>query len=205
MKQVSAREQILNYLRQNRLATIPELSEVIGISRPAIRFHLKKLTVSQDVIQTTITTSPQGKGRPSHYFQLASHELPNNITGLLDWLLNFLTATKNESDTGVFMEKFTRFILSSENLQTYNTRNIKPLLKFFTSYQYEPKWETRKDGPRIIFSRCPYLEIINHHPELCVMDKLLIQQSLNLPAQQLRKIDPNKAISSTCIFQTFIS
>jgi len=41
-------------------------------------------------------------------------------------------------------------------------------------WNYEPAWEARPQGPRIILHHCPYMALISNHPELCELDRCLI-------------------------------
>jgi len=63
---------------------------------------------------------------------------------------------------------------------------------------YHARWEAGPEGPRIIFSHCPYAAIIEKHPELCKMDEAMLRELMGQPATQMFKI--GKEGSSVCVF-----
>ena len=63
---------------------------------------------------------------------------------------------------------------------------------------YHARWEAGSEGPRIIFSHCPYAAIIEKHPELCRMDEAMLKEWMGQPAPQIFKT--GKDGSSVCVF-----
>ena len=63
---------------------------------------------------------------------------------------------------------------------------------------YHARWEAGSEGPRIIFSHCPYAAIIEKHPEVCQMDASMLKEWMGQPATQISKI--GKDGSSVCVF-----
>ena len=59
--------------------------------------------------------------------------------------------------------------------------SINPTRRLYTAIQnlnkmnYFAHWEARHEGPRIIFSHCPYAAILPEHPELCQLDEFLLE------------------------------
>jgi predicted ArsR family transcriptional regulator len=65
---------------------------------------------------------------------------------------------------------------------------------------YHARWEAHAAGPRIILGHCPYITIINEHPELCRMDALLLQGQLDHAVEQLVKLETSERGLRYCVF-----
>jgi predicted ArsR family transcriptional regulator len=63
---------------------------------------------------------------------------------------------------------------------------------------YHARWEAGSEGPRIIFSHCPYAAIIGKHPQLCKMDQAMLSEWMGQPVRQILKL--GKEGSSACVF-----
>ncbi|HEU4743875.1 MAG TPA: hypothetical protein VFS61_01520, partial [Anaerolineales bacterium] len=63
---------------------------------------------------------------------------------------------------------------------------------------YHARWEAGAEGPRIIFTHCPYAAILEKHPELCKMDEAMLKDLMGQPARQTLKTG-NEG-SSVCVF-----
>jgi DeoR family suf operon transcriptional repressor len=66
----STKQDILEYLQKHSQATAFELADVIGVSKQAIRRHLKDLEDQQLILFSTSVQA--GMGRPQHIYQLSS-------------------------------------------------------------------------------------------------------------------------------------
>jgi predicted ArsR family transcriptional regulator len=65
---------------------------------------------------------------------------------------------------------------------------------------YQAHWEARADSPIIILGKCPYAPIIDQYPELCVMDKHLLETLLDVNVDQIMKIDRQPEGPQHCLF-----
>jgi len=70
---------------------------------------------------------------------------------------------------------------------------------------YQSKWEARISAPRIIFEHCPYKKIINSHPELCIMDKLMLQNALQVEVDQIARLEKNLRATEFCMFEVSVN
>jgi predicted ArsR family transcriptional regulator len=77
-------------------------------------------------------------------------------------------------------------------------KRLKLTAEKFNQMNYHAHWEAGSEGPRILFSHCPYAAIIERHPELCKMDAALLSELMGQPTRQIFKI--GKDGSSVCVF-----
>jgi DeoR family transcriptional regulator, suf operon transcriptional repressor len=68
-QQSSTKQDILEYLLKHSQATAFELSEILNVSKQAIRRHLKDLEAEELIIYAS--TAQAGMGRPQHIYQLS--------------------------------------------------------------------------------------------------------------------------------------
>jgi predicted ArsR family transcriptional regulator len=201
MKKELPQATILKYITQKRFVTVPELSQLMEISRPAVRYHLEKLIRSKDIIKTDIQSPQAVKGRPKIIYQLSSHEQPNNVQILLEWLLSYIKSSKKAVEIDAFLENFALYICETRNKTTNFSEGMSNLILFLKQHEYFPRWETHKEGPRVIFLSCPYSQVLPRHPELCKLDLLILSHFLSRPVRQISKIDSKTPLTSACKFQ----
>jgi hypothetical protein len=65
---------------------------------------------------------------------------------------------------------------------------------------YRSRWEAHAAGPRVILGRCPYAMMIDRHPELCKMDRFLLEKWLAQPMEQLAKLESSERGLPFCLF-----
>jgi predicted ArsR family transcriptional regulator len=84
--------------------------------------------------------------------------------------------------------------LSSQSL----AKRLNLTIEKLNQMNYHARWEAGSEGPRIIFTHCPYAAIIEKHPELCQMDEALIRERIGQAAVQIFKT--GKEGSTICVF-----
>ena len=67
--------------------------------------------------------------------------------------------------------------------------------------QLESLLRQHAQGPRVIFQHCPYAAIVAQHPEVCDMDRYLLRNMLELPAQQVAKLEMTASGIPQCVFK----
>jgi predicted ArsR family transcriptional regulator len=65
---------------------------------------------------------------------------------------------------------------------------------------YRARWEPDPKGPQVIFAHCPFSEIIEEHPELCVMDRLMLERLTGEKIEQIEKLEMNNEGALQCRF-----
>jgi predicted ArsR family transcriptional regulator len=80
------------------------------------------------------------------------------------------------------------------------TRRLALAIERLNTLHYQARWEAHAQGPRVIFELCPYTPIIARHPELCRMDKFLLQELLGLEVSLSAKLELNTRGLPFCMF-----
>jgi predicted ArsR family transcriptional regulator len=104
-----------------------------------------------------------------------------------------------ESGTGVEMEALARHLIGNSNFTGQPlAKRLNLTVEKMNQMSYHARWEAGSEGPRIIFSHCPYAAIIEKHPELCRMDASILKEWMGQPTTQISKI--GKEGTSVCVF-----
>jgi len=187
----TVRQKVLAYLNKNRTASAREIARALQISAATVRHHLRVLAADGRLEMASVR-GRDGRGRPEKVFSLPRSALGDNLAALSDILLT-------DAKPGLKVDVLAKRLASQSDLP------IQPLVKRLNltieklnQMNYHARWEAGSEGPRIIFSHCPYAAIIAKHPELCQMDEALIKERIGQTAAQIFKI--GKEGSSVCVF-----
>jgi len=161
------------------------------MSAATVRHHLRVLA-ADGRLELISARGRDGRGRPEKVYSLPRAALGDNLAALSDALLT-------ESGSVVRMEALARQLVGESNFAS------QPLAKRLTltvdklnQMNYHARWEAGSEGPRIVFSHCPYAGIIEKHPELCQMDQAMLKELTGQPARQIFRT--GKEGSSVCVF-----
>lgn len=187
----TARQKILAYFNKTRAASAREISRALKMSAATVRHHLRVLA-SDGRLEMTSVRGLDGKGRPEKVYGLPRSALGDNLAALSEALLT-------EAGTGVQMGTLAKHLVGDSNFagQLFAKR-LNLTVEKLNQMNYHARWEAGSEGPRIIFSHCPYAAIIEKHPELCKMDEAMLKEWMRQPATQMFKI--GKEGSSVCVF-----
>jgi predicted ArsR family transcriptional regulator len=97
------------------------------------------------------------------------------------------------------MERLAKHLIGNDSFTSQPlAKRLNLTVEKLNQMSYHARWEAGSEGPRIIFSHCPYAAIIEKHPELCRMDASMLKEWMGQSAIQLSKI--GKEGSSVCVF-----
>ena len=187
----TVRQKVLAYLNKNRNASAREVARALQMSAATVRHHLRVLA-TDGRLEVVSARGRDGRGRPEKIYSLPLSALGDNLAALSDALLA-------ESKSGLNVEILAkRLVGQSDPASQPLNRRLNLAIEKLNQMYYHARWEARSEGPRVIFSHCPYAAIIEKHPELCKMDEAVIKEWIGQPALQLFKI--GKEGSSVCVF-----
>jgi DeoR family transcriptional regulator, suf operon transcriptional repressor len=187
----TARQKVLTYFNKTRTASAREISRALKMSAATVRHHLRVLA-SDGRLEMASARGRDGKGRPEKVYSLPRSALRDNLAALSDVLLE-------EAGSGVRMEALAKRLVGEANLADQHlVKRLNLTVDKLNQMNYHARWEAGSEGPRIIFSHCPYAAIIEKHPELCRMDEALLKEWMGQPAAQISKT--GKDGSSVCVF-----
>jgi predicted ArsR family transcriptional regulator len=196
----NARQRILSYITENQSATVEELSKVFKVTPANIRHHLSILVEQGSVNIIGLKPAPL-KGRPTQIYG-ATHQInQNNLDQLTKVLLSYALKYSGPNETDVLLKG-----IASQLVAKYPPDNINPTRRLYSSIRalnrmnYQAHWEAHGEHPRIMLGHCPYRALVAEHPEICQMDKFVLEVLLATPVEQIEKLTNTSKGLMQCIF-----
>jgi len=187
----TVRQKILAYFNKTRVASAREISRAMKMSAATVRHHLRVLAADGRLEMTSVR-GRDGRGRPEKVYSLPRTVLGDNLAALSDVLLT-------EAGSSVRVEALAKSLTGESNFASQPlARRLNLTIEKLNQMNYHARWEAGSEGPRLIFSHCPYAAIIEKHPELCKMDEAMLKEWMGQPAAQMSKT--GKEGSSVCVF-----
>lgn len=187
----TARQKVLAYFAKSRTASTREIARALKMSAATVRHHLRVLT-SDGRLELTSVRGRDGKGRPEKVYSLPRAALGDNLAALSDALLT-------ESHSGIRMEALARHLAGESSFANQPlAKRLNLTVDTLNQMNYHARWEAGAEGPRIVFSHCPYAAILEKHPELCQMDQAMLKDLMGQPTRQIFRA--GKEGSSVCVF-----
>lgn len=196
----STRERILVHLHENRTATVSALSRAWGLTPADLRYHFNALIEEGLVERAANDAQPTGRGRPTQAYRLASRSAPDNFPGLCGALLAALLANLSESEKEAALAALAGQISSGFTPPAALTQRFNQAVAFLNARAYHARWEASSRGPRLLLRNCPYAELLSQHPELCTLDRLLLERLLQLPQRQAARMNLVTGKPPACVF-----
>ena len=187
----TARQKVLAYFAKSRTASTREIARALKMSGATVRHHLRVLA-SDGRLELTSVRGRDGKGRPEKVYSLPRAALGDNLAALSDALLT-------EGDLGGRMEALARQLVGDSSFASQPlAKRLNLTVETLNEMNYHARWEAGAEGPRLVFSHCPYAAILEKHPELCQMDQAMLKNLMGQPARQILRT--GKEGSSVCVF-----
>ncbi len=196
----NARQKILNYIVEQQSATVDELSKVFRVTPANIRHHLSIL-VEQGSLKIVGEKALAGKGRPAQIFSVAQQSNKNNLDQLSDTLLTTLLDAAHGEDINEILRQIARRMVGNHAVDKHNpTQRLYSSIRALNHMNYQAHWEAHLENPRIMLGHCPYLPILEHHPEVCQLDAYVLRELLDTPVRQTQKLTTNEKGLGECVF-----
>jgi predicted ArsR family transcriptional regulator len=195
VSQTTTREKILAALQEQRLASVAALSRQYGLTRADIRYHLKGL-VEEGLVEILPrdVSRPTPRGRPQQIFRLNAASAPDNLPELCSALLSVLRASSPTSLQAVAAQ------MGGKPPTGSPVQRLNAAVEALNLRGYRARWEAHAAGPRILLRSCPYAAILAQHPELCELDRELLEGLTQAPQQQTARMDLSSGRPPACIF-----
>ncbi|NIW49181.1 MAG: helix-turn-helix domain-containing protein, partial [Gammaproteobacteria bacterium] len=196
----NTRQRILNYFKNNHQATAPELSLLLDLTQANIRHHLNVLE-KDGYIEVIGKDKERRRGKPTNIFMLTKAAQDNAIDELASALLMEIQLEKasrlQHRKLKIIAENLAG---KSSDAEKSITIQLSSAVQRLNELNYKARWEAHADAPQIIFSRCPYAQIINRHPELCRMDAEMLKHLTGEEFLQVEKISRTQDGPNHCRF-----
>lgn len=178
------RQQIVEYLKEKKQATVDELATYVDLTPMAVRYHLNVLQ-RDNLIDTSTLRQPGGRGRPQQVYALtkAADELfPVDYYSLTNYLLDELDQRLGSEGVGEIFDSIANR-LSGEAPRPKPNQTPEERLNELKTYLEEKgfviDWEAEEDSYKIHAYSCPYRQIAREHGHVCLLDKQIIGSMLN--------------------------
>ncbi|MCU0488162.1 MAG: helix-turn-helix domain-containing protein [Anaerolineales bacterium] len=201
----TSRQSLLDYLRTQQAVTAAEISRAMQMTEANARHHLN-LLIQQGLVAVVGKRSSQGKGRPVLVYGLSEQAAGNNLALLASALLELWSSELTPQDYDQRLSQLANRLLaalsgdSSPPSGPHLTQRLYQAIRLLNQAHYAARWEAHALAPHVIFGRCPYLQVASTHPEICQLDRRLIEQLTGAPAEQVARLQPDRRGLPQCIF-----
>lgn len=175
----SAAGQILQYLQRNGEATVKDLAALLGVSATAVRDHLVHLQ-AEGLVDTR--AERYGPGRPRLVYTLsdqARSRFPKQYDRLITGLLRELIAFEGADKVELLLERVSRRLADEYAGQMEGTgmaERLDELRGLLEQRGVPAEVVEARDG--ISLFACPFYDIAQDHPEVCSMERQMIEYVL---------------------------
>ena len=194
------RQRIMNYLKDNHKATVVELSSVFQMTSANIRYHLSVLE-NKGQVEVIGQNEPDGRGRPNLIYIPTRQSQEHGLDLIADALLENLVEEKSGKQINAGLHQIADKLRAEVSAPHQSiTLRLGVAVERMNELRYEAHWEAHAESPRIFLGQCPYATIIDQHPELCRIDKYLLEGILDCKVEQIEKISRQVNGITQCVF-----
>ena len=146
-----------------------------------------------------------GADRPAIVYAPADGRDEHNYQVLVSALLAQFKEDSNESSFLLNLDHIASKVAALTGQNAPGARSLTARLyqavQVLNKLHYNARWEAHSSGPHVILTNCPYKDIIDDHPELCILDCHLIDRLVNAQPQQIAKLAKDRQGRSYCEFR----
>jgi len=199
---VSTREKILAFLQRRGAASAIELSQALKLTPANIRHHLRILQ-KEGVIMPLCVGQKSSKGRPAGLFALRDQQKAHNLERLCSALLQYLRSAASPNDQEAYLRLIAQELVAEKGTSPAMTVTQRLILttQILNEMSYKASWEAQREAPTIKFSHCPYASIVDSFPELCQIDRYLLETLMHLPIETLSTGEISPSGETLCRFR----
>ena len=179
---MNTREQILVYLRRHPLARVRDMAQALQVTPADVRHHLAWLQAA-GLVEVAAMDSSGRRGRPAQRYRLTTRAQAADWAPLTRALL-LAWRQKATSELGWLPVVYA---LLGETLPFPGNlrQRLQRLMERLGALGYEPHWEAHHRGPEITLRVCPFASLREEFPELCLLDRLLLEYALGFAVEPL--------------------
>jgi predicted ArsR family transcriptional regulator len=172
------RIQILQYLEEKHSATARELCNELRVTHADVRYHVNNLLYEKRIIGVSGKAASAGRGRPSRQYTLA----PANQAANMSLLLGLLISLYSSEFPQDYIKRVAYSLadamdptIGKVEVGSISIR-LNQMITCLNQHNYSAKWIASSTGPVIYLSSCPFVEIKYKRPEICEIDRLLLNK-----------------------------
>lgn len=196
----TSRQHLLEFLRKKQVASVKEISFALKMTPANARHHLSIL-IDQGSVEKVGKIVGQGPGRPSALYKATRSPSKNNLSDLTCGILFELLRGISNIERDNRLRNIARYLIR-EDIQNTNHpyKRLNDTIQRLIKMNYHARWEAHFEAPHIILESCPYLEIVVDFPEICRLDKYVLEALLGNQVTQLSKLESTKTGFQRCVF-----
>jgi DeoR family suf operon transcriptional repressor len=183
----STRDIILQTLKVSNRAKVEDLADAANVSPVTVRHHLNALQ-ADNLIE--VSSVRRKVGRPYYVYSLSEkgHELfPRKYIRLTNRLLDEMKASLSDELIGDLFNGIVENIVEQHRSKFEDLdfeERLAYLVDLLAEEGFMAKWERANGKYKITEFSCPYYSVVDHHSELCALDKELIVNVMQTPIEQ---------------------
>ncbi len=187
----STREVILHTMLEKAKATIGELAEAVGINPISVRHHIAKLEADGMV---NSAEERHGVGRPRRVYFLTDkgmESFPSRYVQLTNRVIEQLKLSlPKEKVARLFKDIADRVVTQQTDQEHLTDLSIEERLDLLKDIMAREgvilDWEKGNGQYEIKGGNCPYMQIEQTHPEVCLLDQAIIANTLDLKVEDIK-------------------
>lgn len=191
IKMKSTRERIIQTLLLNPNSTINDLAEAVDINTISVRHHITSLQADGLVLAQE---ERHGVGRPRLVYSLTESGAELFPTRYLRLVNQLFTQLKNRLTKKEMEKLLTQIALEITSGYGEKIRDLPidqkldAIQKFLLKEGFLIEWA--KEGSDYIISEisCPFYHVSQAHPEVCVIDRVILSTLLSAPVKRVKCI-----------------
>lgn len=188
------REQILDYVNRHGPTSVDVLATELGVVPVTVRAHTAALE-REDLLKGEEVRNGRA-GRPRIAFSVtekARKTFPKSYDLLATRLLDTFAAERGQGELSRLFQRMGRewgdeFSVSLEAKAL--EERVEKATEVLNREGCEAEWEKRENVIFFRFHNCPYMRVVEEHPELCTLEQTFLQQTLELPVE-IRQSGPH--------------
>jgi predicted ArsR family transcriptional regulator len=197
------RQEILIILKRNGEATVDELACMLDLTPVTVRHHLDILR-AEGLVRAPAVRRRHGPGRPQFMYTLteeAADHFPQGYETLANELLHEIKATMGDDVVNELFDRIAALRIQKApkidaNLPLNEKLDI--VVNYLCNNGFIASWEEKEGDLLLLASNCPCQSVAVEHPEICLMDKLILEQLVGVKTKWLQRITEG---AYTCIYQ----
>lgn len=196
-----SQQRILEEIKRRGPQSVAELSRALGRTTVTVRHHLAALQEA-GLVGEPVPRPRLGPGRPEQAYDLTSraHErLPDNLAELCEYLLGVIDCALPRAEFDATLRNAGRRLGLEARLPS--SARLEDRLRhaagLFEARGYLPTMHAG-DPARLSLAHCPYRNLAQIHPALCLFDQSLLEALLGVPCSLAGRIADRRP---ACVFQ----
>lgn len=198
----TSRQRLLSYLEKKQVASARDISSALKMTPANARHHLSIL-IQQGSVEIAGKRVGSGRGRPQNLYKVVKRETNINLKALIEALFQELYIAKSEQSQykEQILQAIANRLTDGDPPGLLNpTQRLNRAVTQLNQINYDARWEAHSESPHVIFNNCPYHDIVEDIPEICMIDKYVLENLSGISVVQIAKLELSPLGLKRCVF-----